>query len=66
MTAENDQVDAMTLISILQEKLRLKEDENSLLQARLLMARQELDGLKNPPEKAEKAEPEVVQAEVVR
>lgn len=46
---KNNNVDALKLISVLQDKLRMREDENSMLQARILMLDEQIIALTPEP-----------------
>lgn len=57
--SDNKNVDAIKLITVLQEKLRLREDENSMLQARVLMMEETIQGLTAPVANTELATSEL-------
>lgn len=44
---ENNSVDAVKVIRVLQDKLRVKDDENTMLQARILMLDEKVESLFN-------------------
>lgn len=65
-SAESGKVDAATLLNVLQQKLRTKDDENSLLQARVVILEKQLDELRHQlpePEAPKTSKPETAAKE---